>query len=237
MYQTNHLSCYFTNASGRLSPFKPCVRCCHESLITAASTPLSPSLVDPGRQGREVEPLWRAGPITLPAGREHGRSLWLLTPRSSSHDGQGRTALSITPSDFGRSVMWPPLTAEFPSLGLLSINATAFTACSRPCRERTASAVEGFFIRVAMLLPSGYLISPLQRYFMHFLRPRYSCSTCGNRPLRSESVFSQLQHVTFRLPTAVHDLSGQYENQFPDGWSKAPKPKGKVKSKITCYAR
>ncbi|MBP5388679.1 MAG: hypothetical protein J6Y97_15040 [Prevotella sp.] len=42
---------------------------------------------------REVEPLWRAGPTTLPAGREHGRPLWLQTPRSSSHDGQGMNAL------------------------------------------------------------------------------------------------------------------------------------------------
>ena len=76
------------------------------------------------------------------------------------------------------------------------------------------------FIHVAMLLPSGALDSPLQRYLMPVLRPRYSCSTCENLPLRSESVFPQLQHVTFRLPAAVHDLSGQCENQFPDGWSK-----------------
>ena len=62
--------------SGRLLPFKPCVRCCHELLITATATPLSPPFGDSGRQGREVEPLWRASPTTLPA--DQGYSLFPL---------------------------------------------------------------------------------------------------------------------------------------------------------------
>ena len=60
--------------SGRLSPFKPCVHCCRLCQMTAVATPLSPPFGDSGRQGREVEPLWRAGPTTLPAGQGHSLS-------------------------------------------------------------------------------------------------------------------------------------------------------------------
>ena len=81
--------------------------------MTAMATPLSPSLGDSGRQGREVQPLWGASPTTLPAGQGHSLSplvkdtALILTRRA----GQGCSA--VTPSDFGRSVMW--LTRESPS--------------------------------------------------------------------------------------------------------------------------
>ena len=42
--------------------------------MTATATPLSPPFGDSGRQGREVEPLWRASPTTLPADQGHSLS-------------------------------------------------------------------------------------------------------------------------------------------------------------------
>ena len=97
-------------------PFKPCHRHCRPFRIAVTVTPLSTRLGDSAGQGREVEPLWRAGPTTLPAGQEHGSPLWLsgtmlILTRRKAHE-----CASVTQSDFGWSGRPPPLTAEFPSL-------------------------------------------------------------------------------------------------------------------------
>ena len=99
-----------------LKPFKPCHRHYCPFRIAVTVTPLSPRLGDSAGQGRAVEPLWRAGPTTLPAGQEHGSPLWLsgtmlILTRRKAHE-----CASVTQSDFGWSARPPPLTAEFPSL-------------------------------------------------------------------------------------------------------------------------
>jgi hypothetical protein len=68
LYLAHHLSCLSTKASGRLSPFKPCGHCCHELLITATATPLSPPFGDSGRQGREVVTSVEGQPHHTPRG-------------------------------------------------------------------------------------------------------------------------------------------------------------------------
>ena len=68
LYLAHHLSCLSTKASGRLSPFKPCGRCCHELLITATATPLSPPFGDSGRQEREVVTFVEGQPHHTPRG-------------------------------------------------------------------------------------------------------------------------------------------------------------------------
>ena len=59
---------FFHQGFGRLSPFKPCVRCCHELLITATATPLSPPFGDSGRQGRVVVTFVEGQPHHTPRG-------------------------------------------------------------------------------------------------------------------------------------------------------------------------
>ena len=129
--------------SGRLLPFKPCVRCCHELLITATATPLSPPFGDSGRQGREVEPLWRASPTTLPADQGHSLSplvkdtALILTRRA------GQVCSAVTPSDFGRSVVSPPLSGRVPCPCVCCfLMPTATAGCSCQWREYVADAVE-----------------------------------------------------------------------------------------------
>ena len=68
LYLAHHLSCLSTKASGRLSPFKPCGRCCHELLITVTATPLSPPFGDSGRQEREVVTFVEGQPHHTPRG-------------------------------------------------------------------------------------------------------------------------------------------------------------------------
>ena len=129
--------------SGRLLPFKPCVRCCHELLITATATPLSPPFGDSGRQGREVEPLWRASPTTLPAGQGHSLSplvkdTALILSRRAGHE-----CSAVTPSDFGRSVVSPPLSGRVPCpCACCFLTATATAGCSCRWREYAADAVD-----------------------------------------------------------------------------------------------
>ena len=67
-YLAHQLSSSFAKASGRLSPFKPCGRCCHELLITATATPLLPPFGDSGRQGREVVTFVEGQPHHTPRG-------------------------------------------------------------------------------------------------------------------------------------------------------------------------
>ena len=143
MFLANHLSCSSTKASGRLSPFKPCGHCCHELLITATATPFSPPFGDSGRQGREVEPLWRASPTTLPAAQGHSLSplvkdtALILTRRA------GQECSAVTQSDFGRSVVSPPLSGRVPCpWAYFFLTATATAGCSCPWREYAADAVE-----------------------------------------------------------------------------------------------
>ena len=130
--------------SGRLSPFKPCVHCCRLCQMTAVATPLSPPFGDSGRQGREVVTFVEGqphhtprGPGTLPFpfGERH--------TRSSSHDGQGKSALLVTQSDFGRSVVSPPLSGRVPCpCACCFLTATATAGCSCRWWEYAADAVE-----------------------------------------------------------------------------------------------
>ena len=98
-------SCSSTKFSGRLSPFKPCVRCCHEYLITATATPLSPPFGDSGRQGREV--------VTSVEGQPHH------TPRGSG----------TLPFPFGERHRAHPHTTG--RAGMLSRHSIGFRAVSR----------------------------------------------------------------------------------------------------------
>ena len=96
--------------------------------------------------------MWRAGPTTLPAGHGHGspacrQDTALVLTRRAGHGCSVRHSIglrAVSPHRQASQLSPRPLC-------FLSLMTTAFTACSRPCREYAASAVESFFLKAVWL--------------------------------------------------------------------------------------
>ena len=97
-------------------------------------------------------PLWRASPTTLPAGHGHGfpacrQDTALVLTRRTRHGCSVRHSIGLrTVSPHRQASQLSPHPLCF-----FSMMTTAFTACSRPCREYAVSAVELFFLKAVWL--------------------------------------------------------------------------------------
>lgn len=101
----------------------------------------------------------------------------------------------------------PWLPAESPSLVFPSIVATAFTACSRPCREYAASAVEMFFLKAVWLSLSSasYNGDGHTAFFVH-CRGERSVFLGGSNHSPKNSITSFIR-VAMLLPSGAFDCS------------------------------
>ena len=132
------------NVSLSLPPFKPCDRCCHEFLITATATPLSPPFGDSGRQEREVVTFVEGQPHHTPRGPGTLPFLFGEGHRAHPHTTGGASLLCLSLHRIlGGQSFSPPLSGRVPYPCVCCfLMPTATAGCSCPWREYAADVVE-----------------------------------------------------------------------------------------------
>ena len=182
-------------------------------------------LVDSAGQGRAVEPLWRASPTTLPAEHGHG-----LSPCGQGHRSSGLAQAAHhthrhTRKALGTVCPYPHRYRPSPSSFCLILSKPRPAALSSPVamtRHRAVKIIHTFLYCLRLCpyrrvndIPAAKVSHAAQpaSVFMPYLGK----SSFGASP---KGRFSQLRHVTFRLPYGRHDLLGQREHHSPTAGAK-----------------